>query len=210
MRKTVLLFAWVVAVAGVAAEPVTLFDFADGVQGWKVNSDAKLLDTRPGLSAELNGVDPWFEGQAVDIPDAATARKLRILLDAESSASGPNRWEIFYAEQGKAFSAGQMVYLEADPQTANRLSATIPEVYPKMRFRIDPPGISGTATLHALRVAPMVPLAELTFEKPEPVAAHPKPLQVKTWMMTIEHHPDRWNTMTFFVNGKKMAETNPA
>jgi len=202
--------ALMVACAGMAAEPVTLFDFAKDAQGWTVNRYAKLLDTRPGMSAELNGVDPWFEGPAVDIPDAAAARKLRVFLDVESTATGPNRWEIFYAEQGKGYSAGQMVYLEADPQKPNRLYAMIPVLSPKMRFRIDPPGTSGTATLHALRVLPMNPLADLTFEKPEPVVAHPKPLRLVAGNVAVEHHPDRWNTMTLFVDGKKMAETNPA
>ena len=193
------------------AGPVTLFDFAQGTQGWTVNNRyTTLLDTRPGMSAELHGEDPWFEGPEVEIPEVATARKLRVLVVAESTATGPNRWELFYAAQGKGFSAHQMAHLEADPNAAGQLSAMIPVLSPKMRFRIDPPGTSGQATLHALRAVPLVPLAELTFDKPEPVAAHPKPLRLEAGALALEHHPDRWNTMTLFVNGKKMAETNPA
>ena len=197
---------------GMCAEPVTLFDFAKDAQGWRVVRDATLLDKRPGLTAELHGVDPWFEGPDVDIPSADTARKLRVTVDATCSANGPGpgRWELFYAAQGKHFSAQQMACLLPDAEVKGRLFAMVPVLSPKMRFRVDPPNTSGTATLYAIRAVPMSPLAELTFEKPTPVAADPKAVRITSGAITIEHSRDRWNAMTLFVDGKKMAETNPS
>ena len=210
MRKSVALVALALSWAAGAAEPVVLFDFTEGAQGWSVNHDATVLDTRPGLSARLHGIDPWFEGPWADVPSAGAARKLNVFVEAECSEQGPNRWELFYAPEGEAFSAGRMAYLVPDAGAAGRLMAVVREVSPKMRFRIDPPGTGGTATLRKISVAPMAPLAELAFEKPEPVAAHRKALRFEVGAVAVEHHPDRWNAMTLFVDGKKMAETNPS
>jgi len=207
MTRMWLALALVAAVCCRAAEPVTVVDFAAAGHGWRCNPRAKAVAQDGVFAVELTGEDPWIEGPAVDLPGVGEAQKLEIELDASTGEAGT--FELFYAPEGKGFSAESSVFLQRDPGSAV-YRGYIPAVGPRLRFRLDPPGDQGRVVFRALRVRPLVPLAAPAFERPQPVALPANALRCESGCMAVSHDPQRWNAFVCSVNGRPFAAGNPS
>ncbi len=190
-----------------AAAPVTLVDFTKPGHGWHGNHWTRMETAQGSLSFTLTGEDPWAEGPAVAIPGAGQAPKLRITLDAACSNSGECR--LFFAAPGENFNEANAVNLQFDPLPAPAYRGIIPLHAPKLRFRIDPPGSSGTFTLRSLSAEALTPLASVDFAPPAPVVFTGEVLAAETADLRILHLSRQWNAFVCYVNGVLMAQSNP-
>ncbi len=191
----------------IAAEPVTLVDFAKEGHGWKGNPRAKAVRQEGAFSVELIGEDPWVEGPAVAMPGFGKAAKLVLTLEAECSNAGA--CQLFFATPGKNFSEDSTALLAKSLPGAAAYTCIVPLTADRMRFRIDPPGSAGTFTLRSLRAVPLIPLATPAFDKPVPVTLQENALSVEAGAVRVAHDAARWNAFACFVGGQKMAEANP-
>ena len=195
------------ACACLAAEPVTLVDFAKEGHGWKGNPRAKIVRQEGAFSVALTGEDPWVEGPAVAIPGFGKAAKLVLTLEADCSNVGA--CQLFFAPHGKNFSEESTARLAQPLPGKAAYTCILPLTSDRMRFRIDPPGSAGTFTLRSLRAVPLIPLATPTFDKPVPVTLSEKVLSVEAGSVRIAHDSARWNAFACFIEGQKMADANP-
>jgi hypothetical protein len=148
------------------------------------------------------------EGPAVDIPGDQKARKLRITLEAVCSNSGECR--LYFAAPGENFTeeSAASLYFEAGPSPVYQ--GVIPLTSSKLRFRIDPPGSSGSFSLLSLNAEPLTPLvSSRQFDPPEPVQLHGGALSAESAHLRVQHESSRWNAFVFSVNGVPMAHSNP-
>jgi len=197
------------AVAGRSAEPVLLVDFAQAGHGWKGNPRTRDARQDLGFSVELTGQeDPWLEGPPVALPGFGEAQKLVLLLEAEVPQSGA--FQLFYAPQGKGFSEDATVRMSLSPDAPGTYTGVIPLAAERLRFRLDPPGSIGRVRLRSLKALPLIPLATLSFAKPEAVSLSGRTVEVESGAVRIAHHPGRWNAFACFVGGRRMAESNPS
>jgi hypothetical protein len=193
----------------VAAEPVTLVDFAKEGHGWKGNSRTREVRQDKGFSVELTGVeDPWLEGPAGVIPGFGEAQKLVLTLEAECENKGA--FQLFYAEQGLGFSEDRTTRLNRASPTSHMYTGFLPVCAKQLRFRLDPPGCTGRVTLRALKALPLIPRGVPVLEKPSAVILPGNALRVEAGKTAVAHDPARWNAFVCFVDGKKMVEANPA
>ena len=197
------------AASCLAAESVTLVDFTKEGHGWKGNPRTRDARQIEGFSVELTGEeDPWMEGPEVALPGFGEAQKLVLTLEAESAAKGA--FQLFFAAQGKGFSEDSTVRLNGSLTSATTFSGIIPLTADRMRFRLDPPGSEGRVTLRTLRALPLIPRAAPAFSKPAAVVLPEQALRVEADKVEIAHDPTRWNAFACFIEGRKMAEANPA
>jgi hypothetical protein len=206
MRKVGLAAALAASVC-FSAEEATLVDFTRAGHGWKGNPRTRDARQENGFSVELSGEDPWLEGPAVAVPDSGRARKLDLAVEAECGGSGDI--QVFYAPDGEGFSAERSEWLRRSDDSSERYRGLVPVLSGKMRFRLDPPGSEGRVTVRALRALPLVPLAAPAFEKPAGVVLPVAAERVAAGTVEVAVDPSRWNAFACFVDGKKMAESNP-
>jgi hypothetical protein len=190
-----------------AAEPVTLVDFAKKGHGWKGNPRTQEVPDDGGFAVELTGDDPWLEGPAVALPGFGVAQKLSLALEAECASAGA--FQLFYALPGKGFSEDAALRLNRSASSATTYQGFMPLTAEKARFRLDPPGSAGRVRLRELRAVPLVALAAPLFEKPAFGALPEKTLLVEAGSLRVVHDPKRWNALQCSVGGQKMAEANP-
>ena len=207
MRRMGVWVAGMLAACGVwGMEPVTLVDFGQSGHGWHCNPRAKTLPQEGAFAVELTGEDPWVEGPAVVVPGFGEAQKLALTLEATSET--PGAFYLFYAAPGKPFTEEAAIQLMPDAQ-GKTYRGVIPVSEPRLRLRLDPPGDSGKAVLRMLRAQPLVPLAAPVFRKPAAVALPADACRVEAGRVAVAHDPRRWNAFVCFVDGQKMAESNP-
>lgn len=192
----------------IAAEPVTLADFTRAGHGWRGNPRTRVLTQEGSFTLELTGDDPWLEGPAVAMPAFGQAEKLRLTLEAVSSTEGSCR--LFFAAPGQNFTEEMAVNLQPSESSAAIWQGIIPLTAAKLRFRIDPPGSSGRFVLRSLRTLPLIPLAAPAFASPVPVVLAEDALSVEAGALRVVHDATRWNAFVCFINGEKMAASNPA
>jgi hypothetical protein len=193
-----------------ASDDVTLVDFRQPGHGWKGNPRTGNARQEDGFSLELTGDDPWLEGPAVTVPGFGKAQKLALTVDAACERSGDI--QVFYAPEGKGFLAECSEWLRQPAASSSLYCGLVPVLSEKMRFRLDPPGSDGRVAVRALRAVPLVPLAAPTFEKPVGVVL-PGGAQcrvVRAGAVEVAVDRTRWNAFVCSVDGKKMAESNPA
>lgn len=190
-----------------AAEPVTLVDFTKDGHGWQGNAFTRDARQDGGFSVELTGEDPWLEGPFVAVPGFGEAQKLALTLEIKGSAAGS--FQLYYAPEGKWFSEGAAVVLSRSPSSDTTYQGVIPLTAGRLHFRIDPPGCAGRVTLRALRAVPLTARAAPAFEKPLAVALPENALRVEAGTVRVIHDPKRWNAFACFIDGQKMAESNP-
>ena len=191
------------AVMGVAAaaEPLTVFDFSAGVQGWSGNRQVRSVRATPeGLAYECTGEeDPWLEGPpAARLPVGVP---LRLILRLKAEGGDPSG-EIFY---GPAFKAGASVAfgIKNDGQWHD-YTVVLPPLPKDCRLRLDPGSHGGRGVLASLRAVILAPLTELTFSPP---AALPDalPHTVTSGDLTLHHSGVLWNGFRLDVAGTPMA-----
>jgi len=196
------------ACSSMAAEPVTLIDFTKAGHGWRGNPRTRGVEQEGSFTVELTGDDPWVEGPEVAVPALDKAEKLRVTLDADSSRDGA--CQLFFAAPGQGFSESATVLLQPLPSSKSTYQGIIPLTASRLRFRIDPPGISGSFSLRSLQALPLIPLTAPAFVKPAPVVLSDKVLTVEAGTVRVVHDSTQWNAFICFINGRKMAESNPS
>jgi len=202
-------FFWgLVLAAGccVAAEPVTWVDFTSGGQGWRVNADARVVPSEGCYTLELDGVDPWTVSPVLDGGAFGNAKRLAVTLEAECGHAGSFR--LFYAAAGEGFTEERAVDLERDAAFPDRHRGVIFPRGPRMQVRLDPPGTRGRVSLRRLSVVPLVPYGTPVFGPPVFADAPEDGLGMDSGILRIIHDPQRWNALTFLVNGQKMAQSD--
>ena len=186
--------------------PVVVADFTMPDHRWHANgSISGLGDGADGLSMICRGEDPYLVGPIVDVPLPAGARKL--LLELEGSAAGDVR--CYAAAEGKDFAEVGAVNLVADGTGTFR--GVLPALGERIRFRLDPPDGAAPVRLGRLVAIPLVPLA------PAPPAGSPAPLilpddalVVQQGGVSVAHDPHRWNALSISIDGRRMADSDPA
>lgn len=123
------------------------FDFtnpADGV-GWAATHDiSSLFTTTTGLVIQISGPDPFTVGPRRDYP-AGVPLWLRLKLRSDAGGS----CQVFYFSGVPTEEASVRFAVPAGQWTEGRVA--LPALGPGFRMRVDPPGVSGTATLASLR-----------------------------------------------------------
>ncbi|MDD2598267.1 MAG: hypothetical protein PHO37_03440 [Kiritimatiellae bacterium] len=208
MKRILCLVLGMTAGLCLGAELETLVDFTQADHGWRGNHFTRVVEPKSPMTVELIGEDPWIEGPAIAVSSSADAKKLLLTLHAESPRDGA--CQLFYAAPGQHFSEGAAVYLRQLPESRSTYQGIIPLVTDTLRFRIDPPGSSGIFTLRSLQALPLTPLTALPFTGPSPVLLSELAPMIEAGNTKVIHDATRWNTFAVFINGHKMAESNPA
>jgi len=164
------LFCVAVAAAGASSgnAPLGSFDFTrPAVVGrWKPVSDVSGMSaTGDGLRVVIGGPDPYLVGPPIDLPKNGGAW-LRMRLRSEAGGS----CQVFYAEADRPFAEGRSVRFRVPGggQWVER-RLPLPPLGPKTRFRIDPPGRRGTATIAWLRLERRLAIEPPDWPTPVPV-----------------------------------------
>ncbi len=200
------LLFWPGRMSAADERPVVVADFTTPAHGWRANgSISGLGDGADGLSMICRGEDPYLVGPIVDLPLPPGARKLLIELDG--TAAGDVR--CYAAAEGKEFAEVWAVNLVADG--TGRFRGVLPALGERVRFRLDPPDGAAPVRLGRLVATPLIPLA------PAPPAGRPAPLilpgdalVVQQGGVSVAHDPHRWNALSISINGRPMADSDPA
>ena len=147
LRRLELLALGLLLCGRAIAQPLPGFDFTNPADsaGWSPTHDiSSLVTTSTGLLVQISGGDPFTEGPPRDYPAGGPLwLRLKMLSDAAGSC------QVFYFSNVATEAASVRFTVPAGQWTEGRVP--IPALGSGYRMRVDPPGISGTATLASLR-----------------------------------------------------------
>lgn len=134
------------------------FDFRrpETAKAWTATHHVSLSPSKEGLRVEISGHDPYFTGPVFQSPSAGRLM-VRIRLRSETGGGG----QLFYDSDGPReehsvkFAVSPPLapgIIESLPQGMTEVFVPLPEVGPKLRFRIDPPGTSGECVIESITV----------------------------------------------------------
>jgi len=200
------LFAGAGRAAAIDARPIVVADFTTPAHGWRANgSIGDLREGADGLSMICRGEDPYLVGPVVDLPSPPGARKL--LVELEGTVAGDVR--CYAAAERGDFAEASAVNLVADG--SGRFRGVIPLLGKRIRFRLDPPDGPAPVRLGRLLAKPLVPLAPpLPLVRPAPLVIPGDGLVVNQGAVSVTHDPRRWNALSISIDGRPMADTDPA
>ncbi|MDX1931030.1 MAG: hypothetical protein SFU56_00345 [Capsulimonadales bacterium] len=185
-----------------------LFDFTTdaGRQGWQATHDIAALKPDPnGLRIEANGGDPYTVGPPVTVP-ANIPLWLTVRLTADRNGLG----QIFHFRADGGPSEPDSVRFAVRGGRPTEIKVPLPPLpAPTMRFRFDPPGGAGDATvISRMDVTPRVLLTEPTWPTPT------VPTNAETVVQTVLHgplavkHAEGWGHFAVGVDGQLFAVGN--
>ncbi len=194
------------AVAAEDSPPLLIADFARPGHGWHANRSLdSLRQGADGLSMRSVGEDPYLVGPPVDIlvPPGTT----KLLLELDGSAAGDIR--CYSALEGEADAEERAVQLVADGR--GKFRGVIPALGARMRFRLDPPDGDRPIVFRRLEARPLAPLfRSAPRRQPVPVVLPEDALTITQGAVRVAHDPRRWNALAIWVDGRRMADTDPS
>lgn len=154
---------------------LTEFDFrtTTGVAGWSAQHDCTLglPDPDRGLPVTLTGADPYFVGPSRDFPPLQPLW-MELELFSETGGNG----QLFYASGAEGPAEERSVRFVVPAGQWHTARVPLPALQSATRFRVDPPGASGTCWVRRLGFAPRILLTAPTWPKPSvPVVTSASP-----------------------------------
>jgi hypothetical protein len=198
--------------AAVQEEPVQVYDFTTGTQGWTGNPQVRnmrvaskttmVMEPQPGsapksrvlaeaagLEFECAGNDAWIEGPAADYPET---RPLVAQIRMRSGASDGSA-ELFY---GRGFKPGYSVpFTVRNDGGWHEYRVALPPLGARARLRLDPAQSPGTVAVEWIRILAQPPELALppggtpTVTTPPPGATDPAAISVPC--LTNRSKPDK-------------------
>lgn len=170
-----------------------------GTNGWRaLHGISALESTAEGLRVRISGDDPYFAGPPFNLPaDVPLWLHLRVRSDVGGGG------QVFYFRDGPKPDAA--VNFSAKRGEWQDVRVKLPPLGPGFRFRIDPPGQSGTMLLAALRVEarPVVKPPNWTPSVSYvPVTSDPA---VHAGELQLQHGSDTLGSWQLTVAGTRMA-----
>ncbi|MEA3368566.1 MAG: hypothetical protein U9R68_10700, partial [Planctomycetota bacterium] len=186
-----------------AAEPLAAFDFTrpEVVRQWKPVVDVgRMSATGEGMRLAITGPDPHVVGPAVDLP-AAVPLWAHVRVRAERAGS----WQIFYFGAGKAPAEDRSVRFSVPGGRWTERRVPLPALGPKTRFRLDPPGSAGSATIAWVRLERRVPIKPPVWPTPVPPDLPADAPAVRSGDLTVRCDRAAPGRLAVEVAGKPMA-----
>jgi hypothetical protein len=185
----------------VSGREVAAWDFVQGRHGWQGNPYVTdLAVTSEGLAFTSNGIDPWIEGPAVDLPGAGMTR-VRVRMKSDADPHG----ELFY---GRSFQAGHSVRftIQNDGLWHEYALAITEPLGPGTRFRLDPATTEGRIVVASIRVETLPALDPPRFRPPEesPRSAA-EPVSIRSGELRLDHYQQDLGDFVIDVAGAAMA-----
>ncbi|MFO8015286.1 MAG: hypothetical protein R6X20_18545 [Phycisphaerae bacterium] len=171
--------------AACGAETLAAFDFIrpEVVAQWKAVSDVdRASATADGMRVAIAGPDPYLVGPPVDLPEGAD---LWLRLRLRSEAGG--LCQVFYAPAGRPFAQGRSVRVRVPAGAWVERRVALPALGPTARFRIDPPGAGGTATIAWLRLERRTPIEPPEWPAPVPSDLPAGALAARSGDLTVRY-----------------------
>jgi len=205
MRYILILAA--LASAGVCAFAQTPdlpgFDFthAATVGQWQPTHDISRIQATPeGMKITIGGNDPYTTGPALELP-GDTPLWLHIRLKA--SRSGTCQVFYFRAEAGAA--EQNSVRLPVPTPDWIEKKVPLPALWPRTRFRIDPPGTAGSAVIAFMRLEPRVIIEPPEWPRPTALDVGEEAVKVFSGDILVRYCQDAPGSFAVEVAGKRMA-----
>ena len=186
-----------------AAEPVVLFDFAQGAQGWTpAHHVANVLATSEGLEFDCVGNDPYIISEPVgDLPLGD-----RVLLTIRMRSDADSSGEVFF---GRAFRASDSVRftVNADGQWHD-YDMLLPAQAEGARLRIDPASGEGHVALAWIKAIALKPISTEALAAPAAGEFGDGAPTVRAGNMSVVHSEKHWDQFGVRVDGLQMARSH--
>jgi hypothetical protein len=182
-------------------KPLPRWDFTQpgAVAEWKAQHDIAALRGSPeGMVIEISGEDPYLAGPPRDFPPGQPLW-LRLRLRSDQAGSG----QLFYYRDRTT--EGDSVRFPVRAGAWDEIRVPLPPLGPGYRFRLDPPGRGGTATVAWLRVEPRVTISEPEWPRPSPPDLGRDALVLRSGDLELLHARDRLGAFSLRVAGDPVA-----
>ncbi len=174
------------------------FDFRQpgGERGWEATHDVALTPSGLGLSVQITGADPYLTGPLFQTPPVGRAI-VRMRLNSDTGGGG----QLFFYTDGP--SEEHSVKFSAPAGVMTEVFVPLPELGPQTRFRLDPPGTSGSCLIESIRV-----VSGLATEWPKwqaaSLATDDKIISLGSDAFQLRHSKSRFGVFELFVEGRLM------
>lgn len=168
------------------------------VARWQPTHDVSRIEATPaGMVIHISGSDPYISGPEAGAPAGKTLW-LRMRLHSQA---GGNVQVFFYEDHPRE---GQSVAASVPPKRWTEVSMPLPPITPRTRFRLDPPGTSGTCTVSYIQLVERRLIPAPRWTKPAPIARTGR-LSIRSGDVTLSHARSRHGAFEIAVSGYPMA-----
>lgn len=186
-----------------AREPVVLFDFAQGAQGWiAAHAVENMRATAEGLDFDCVGDDPYIHsGPVANLPQGN-----RVLLTIRMRSDADPVGEVFF---GRGFTAQNSVrFTVNDDGHWHEYEVLLPALEQGARLRIDPAAGTGRVTIAWIKALEMKPLKAGELARPAVVDLGAQPRTVCAGDLVLAHGARQWDGFGVRVADEEMARAH--
>lgn len=186
-----------------AQEPVVLFDFTQGAQGWvAAHAVANMRATAEGLEFDCVGEDPYIHSA----PVAGMPQGSRVLLTIRMRSDADPIGEVFF---GRGFTAQNSVrFTVNDDGQWHEYEVLLPAQEAGSRLRIDPAAGAGRVTIAWIKALEMKPLKAGDLARPAVVDLGEHPRTVRAGDLVLAHNGRQWDGFSVQVAGEEAARSH--
>jgi hypothetical protein len=186
-----------------AQEPVVLFDFTQGLQGWvAAHAVANMRVTAEGVEFDCLDEDPYIHsGPVANLP-----RGHRVLLTLRMKSDADPVGEVFF---GRGFTAQDSVrFTVNDDGQWHEYELLLPAQEAGARLRIDPAAGAGHVTIAWIKAVELKPLSGAELAPPTAIELGEQPCTITAGDLVLAHGGKQWDGFRVLVAGEELAQSH--